>query len=186
MVAATYENESLGVVHRGINWSAVWGGFFTFVTIWSVFGALGVALFASIANPNVPRPVAGMSVGESIWVIVLTAIAMYVGGLFTGRLAAVATWNEGAAHGQAMFGLSVVGVLVLVVLATAGLTITGPTEVSAHSPYILGAIADVGWAGFVALFLGWICAMIGGSQGQHRHAETVGSEKTVQQIRTAA
>jgi MFS family permease len=177
MAAATYGNENLAVVHRGIYWSAVWGGFFTFMAIWSVFGALGVAIFASMANPNVPRPVTGMSVGESIWVIVLTAIAMYIGGLVTGRLAAVATRNEGAVHGQAMFGLSVVGALLLVILATAGLTVTGPTEVSAHSPYILGAIAQVGWAGFLALLLGWICAMIGGSLGLEQRTITVGSEK---------
>ncbi len=186
MAATTYANENLAVVRRGINWGAVWGGVFTFMAIWSVFGALGIATFAGMANPNVPRPVTGMSVGESVWVIILTAIAMYVGGLVTGRLAVVTTRHEGAAHGQAMFGLSVVGVLLLVVLATAGLTTTGPTEVSPHSPYILGAIADVGWAGFVALFLGWICAMIGGSQGQLKGTETAGSETPVQQIRKVA
>jgi MFS family permease len=186
MAATTYANENSAVVRRGISWSAVWGGVFTFMAIWSVFGALGVAIFASMANPNLPRPVTGMSVGESIWLIILTAVAMYVGGLFTGRLAAVTTTYEGAAHGQAMFGLSVVGVLLVVVLATAGLTTAGPTEVSPHSPYILGAIADVGWAGFLALFLGWICAMMGGSQGQQRRTETAGSETPVQQIRKAA
>jgi MFS family permease len=188
MAATTYGNANLAAARPGINWGAVWGGVFTFMAIWSVFGALGVAIFASMANPNVPRPVTGMSVGESIWVIILTAVAMYVGGLVTGRLASVSSRAEGAAHGQAMFGLSVVGVLLLVVLATAGLTTTGPTDVSAHSPYILGAIADVGWAGFAALFLGWICAMIGGSQGlqQQRTAVVAGSERPVQQIRNVA
>jgi MFS family permease len=186
MAAVTYANEDSAIVRRGITWGAVWGGVFTFMAIWSVFGALGVAIFATLANPNVPRPVAGMSLGESIWVIILTAIAMYIGGLVAGRLAAVTTTREGAAHGQAMFGLSVVGVLLLVVLATAGLTTPGPTELSPHSPYIFGAIADVGWAGFLALFLGWICAMVGGSQGQQQHTQGAGSETPVHEIRKVA
>lgn len=186
MAAATYGNENLAVVRRGMNWGAVWGGVFTFMAIWSVFGALGVAIFASSANANAAHPVTGMGVGESIWVIVLTAIAMYVGGLVTGRVAAVTSRHEGVAHGQAMFGLSVAGVILLVTLATAGLTTAGTTAASAHSPYILGAIADVGWAGFVALLVGWLGAMIGGSQGQQQRSGTAGTERPVQQIRNVA
>lgn len=183
----TYGSENLAVARRGVNWGAVWGGVFTFAAIWSVFGMLGVAVFASSANTNAAHPITGMNVGEAIWVIVLTAIAMYVGGFVTGRLAAVTTRQEGAAHGQAMFGLSVIGAIVLVILATAGLTNATATGASAHSPYIVGAIADVGWAGFVALFLGWLGAMIGGSHGQRQRIGTTGTtERPVQQIRNVA
>ncbi len=184
--ATTYGNENLVVARRGISWGAVWGGVFTFAAIWTVFGMLGVAIFASAANPSAAHPVSGMNVGEDIWAIILTAIAMYVGGLVTARLSAVSTRQEGVAQAQAMFGLSVVGVILLVVLASAGLT-TGTTGASVHSPYILGALADIGWAGFVALFLGWICAMIGGSQGQRQRTGATGTtERPVQQIRNVA
>jgi hypothetical protein len=187
MAAATYGNENLAMVRRGINWGAIWAGVFTFAAIWSVFGALGMAIFASAAKANAARPVSGMNVGESIWMIVLTIIAMYVAGLITGRLAAVTTSNEGVAHGQAMFGLSVVSLLVLVAIAGVGLTnaVSAPLA-STHSPYILGAIADLGWAGFVALFLGWIGAMIGGSQAPRFRTGAGTSERPVQPIRSNA
>ena len=184
--AASYGNEMVAP-RRGINWGAVWGGVFTFAAIWSVFGLLGVAVFASSANPNAARPVTGMSFGEEVWAVILTIIAMYVAGFVTGRLAAVTTRHEGAAHGQAMFGLSVTGVILLLILASAGMT--SGTAVSSHSPYILGAIADIGWAGFVALFLGWLGAMLGGSQGQRQRTGTgtaAGTERPVQQIRNVA
>jgi hypothetical protein len=91
-------------------------------------------------------------------------------------------------HGQAMFGLSVTGVILLLILATAGMT-SGTTMASSHSPYILGAIADIGWAGFVALFLGWIGAMLGAAHGQRQRTATgttAGTERPVQQIRNVA
>lgn len=183
--AATYGNENLTNIRRGTNWSAIWAGVFTFAAIWSVFGVLGIAVFTSAANPNAAHPITGMSVGESVWAIILTIIAMYVGGFVTGRLSAVTTRHEGAAHGQAMFGLSVTGVILLLILASAGMS-SGTTTASSHSPYILGAIADIGWAGFVALFLGWIGAMAGASHGQRQRTGTGSSERPVQQIRSNA
>lgn len=183
--AGTFGNEIV-VERRGFNWSAVWGGVFTFMAIWSVFGVLGIAVFASAANPSATHPVSGMSVGEDIWAIVLTIIAMYVGGFVTGRLSAVTTRQEGAVHGQAMFGLSVTGVILFLILASAGMAVR-TTVASAHSPYLLGAIAEIGWAGFIALFLGWIGAMLGASQGQRqRTGTTAGSDRPVQQIRNVA
>jgi hypothetical protein len=185
--AERYGNETLTATHRGMNWSAVWAGVFTFAAIWSVFGTLGLAVFASSANPNAAHPVSGLGVGESIWVIILTIIAMYVAGLVTGRLAAATTKEDGVAYGQAMFGLSVVGVLVLIAMAGAGLS-SGATAgtASSHSPYVLGAVADAGWAGFLALFLGWIGAMIGSSHGQRLRTRTANAEKSVQEIRRHA
>jgi uncharacterized protein YacL len=187
--AGTYGNEIV-VERRGFNWSAVWGGVFTFMAIESVFGVLGVAVFASAANPNAAHPVSGMSVGEGIWAVILTIIAMYVGGYVTGRLSAVTTRQEGAAHGQAMFGLSVTGVILLLILASVGMTTSGTAMASSHNPYILGAIADIGWGGFIALFLGWLGAMLGASQGQRQRTigtgTTAGTERPVQQIRNVA
>ena len=64
-----------------------------------------------------------------------------------------------------MFGLSVIATLIITVLG--GATLSGGTGVngSVHSPYILTVFADLGWAGFIALFLGWLAAMAGASQG---------------------
>jgi len=185
--AGSIGNENLVVPRRAVNWGAIWAGVFTFWAIWTVFGMLGIGVFTSAASAHAAQSFAGMNVGESIWLIVLTAIAMYVAGLVTGRLSAVTTRQEGAAHGQAMFGVGVAGVILFLILASLGTTTT-LTAASAHSPYVIGLLSEIGWASFVALFLGWIGAMIGGSQGQRQRTGTgtSGTERPVQQIRNVA
>lgn len=154
-----YRNEGVAFRAGGVSWGAIWAGVFTFVAIWSVFGLLGMAIFASTANPSATAPVTGQSAGIAVWSIILTIIAMYVAGRETGRLAAVTNRHDGLIHGMIMFGLSVVATIILTVLAGAALSGGSGVQGSAHNGYVLGIFADLGWAGFVALFLGWLAAM---------------------------
>lgn len=164
MADLAYRNDIPAPALRRTDWGAIWAGVFCFLGIWSVFGMLGVAIFASAANPNAAQPVTGMSVGEAAWGIVLTAIAMYVAGRETGRLANVDNKTDGLVHGLIMFGLGVIAALILTILG--GATLSGGTgvEAGAHNPYILSVFTWLGWGGFVALLLGWIGAMAGASQ----------------------
>jgi hypothetical protein len=144
------------------------------MAIWAVFGLLGFAIFASAANPNAARPVLGMGAGIGIWVIILTAIAMYVAGRETGRFAAVTTRHDGLIHGMVMFGLSIVSLLVLVSLGSFGVSTTvagAATPGTAVTPYVLSVFTGLGWIGFIALILGWLCAMWGASSGASQRAE---------------
>jgi hypothetical protein len=180
--ATTYGNPNV-LVRRGVDWGAVWAGVFTFVAVWSVFGLLGAAIFSTAANPDAARPVTGMGIGMSIWAIVLTIIAMYVAGLETGRLAEVANRHEGVTHGMAMFGLSVLAALVVIVLGGTSLSGATGADLNAHSPYALNIISGLGWAGFLSLFFGWLAAMGGAATGMRR---TTKVENPVQPIRKAA
>ena len=173
--------EAIPAPRLWVDWKAIWAGVFTFVAIWAVFGSLGWAIFASAANPNTARPITGMSVGMAIWAIVLTAIAMYVAGRETGRLAMIGNRHDGAIHGMIMFGLSTIGVLLLIALGGDRILMSNGAA-SAHNPYLLSVLAGLGWAGFLSLFVGWLAAMGGASTGaQRRQTETV-----VQPIRNAA
>ncbi len=89
MVDTTYQNVNVAPLRATISWAAVWAGVFAFIAIWSVFGLLGMAIFASAANPSAQQPVTGMNVGMGIWAIILTAIAMWVAGRVTGHLAGI-------------------------------------------------------------------------------------------------
>lgn len=174
---------------RTLNWGAIWAGVFSFAAIWSVFGVLGAAIFASSANPNAPRPIGGMNIGMAIWAIILTIIAMYVAGRVTGSLASATTRNEGVKHGLVMFGLSVVAVIVLSAIGGAALSGGSGVNGSVHSGYILGTFADLGWAGFLSLLLGWLAAMGGASSGTHSKelpARTTTEPDNVQRMRPAA
>lgn len=184
MADVAFRNEGLSFARSRTPWGAIWAGMFAFVAIWSVFGLLGEAIFASAANPNAAAPVSGMSVGMAIWSVILTIIAMYVGGRVTGTLAGVVTRHEGTLYGMAMFGLSVIATIMVVILG--GVALSGGTGVAGgpHSPYMLTVFSDIGWIGFVSLFLGWLAAM-GGAAHAASQTETR-TASNVRDIRPAA
>ena len=173
MADLEYRTPDFPVVRRQTEWGAIWAGVFAVAAIWSVFGLLGASIFDVSAAGSVSPW------GMGIWSIVLTAIAMYVGGRVTGHMASVATRGSAVACGMGMFGLSAVSAAVLVILAGAA----GGTRLVVTGTYLAGFITSIGWFGFVALFVGWLSA-IGGATSAVRPAERQAAP--VQNIRTAA
>ena len=159
---------------------------FTFVAVWSVFGMLGEAVFASSANPRAAAPVRGMSAGMGVWTTVLTIIAMYVAGRATARFSNAVDRAGRIWDGMAMFGLSVIAVALALILGgtamSGGMGVAGST----HSPYMLTVFADLGWIGFASLFLGWIAAIGGAVQGPFHIAGSVIRERERREVRPAA
>lgn len=180
------DNESVTTVVTHPNWGAIWAGVFTFLGIWTVFGLLGTAIFASAANPNVARPVGGMNVGIAVWSVVLTIISLYFAGRVTGHLAGIGNTRDGVTHGMIMFGLSMVSAFVIIGLATASLggAPAGAIGVT-HSAYVLNVFSGLGWAGFIATFLGWLAAMGGAATGTHTIIATRVNEAETQARRAA-
>ena len=134
----------------GTRWGAIWAGVFTFAAIWGVFEALGVAIFPSLTG-----------VGIQVWTVILTIIAMYVAGLETGRLAAIANRHDGLVHGMIMFGLAAVSAVILTAFSAGVLTGSN----AARAVYIP---TGTQWGYFCALFFGWLAAMGGASAGVAR------------------
>jgi len=162
------------------NWGAIWAGVFTFIAIWSVFGALGLGVFASSANPNASQPVSGMSVGMAIWSIVLTIIAMFVAGRTTGHLAGITNPGEGLTHGMIMFGLSVTAALVILAVGGGAMSNTASMNgaTAGRESYLLGMFADLGWTLFISLFLGWLAAL-GGASTAHKELPRQAAQQQV-------
>lgn len=185
MADLAYRNDVPVYTREGTAWGAIWAGFFTFAAIWSVFGLLGEAIFASSANPNAPAPVSGMTVGMGVWSVILTIIAMYVAGRVTAHFANFTDRAARIMHGMAMFGLSVVGTIVLVILSGTAMAGGEGLAGGVHSSYMLTVFSDIGWIGFVALLLGWLAAIGGAAHGPVSRAETTG-RTNVRDIRPAA
>lgn len=175
MADLAYRTPEFPVTRRRTEWGAIWAGVFTVAAIWSVFGLLGASIFRVSAGGSVSPW------GMGIWAIVLTMIAMYVGGRVTGHLHGVQVRGDGVACGMTMFGLSVVSAAVLVILAGVA---SGTSNAAVSGPYLAGVINGAGWFGFVALFLGWLCA-IGGATSAARPA-AVQQAAPVRDIRSAA
>lgn len=184
MSSVNYGTDIVREVRHGTDWGAIWAGVFTFFAIWSVFGLLGMAIFASAANPSSARPVTGMGIGMGIWAIVLTIIAMYVAGRETGRLAGVNNRHDGLVHGMIMFGLSIVATLIIASVGGSALSGGSGVQGTARSPYLLSMFSGLGWAGFIALFLGWLSAMAGAQTGAGQ--KKLDTARNVREIRPAA
>ena len=157
----THSTYPRTVVRRGTDWSAIWGGVFVFAAIWTVFETLAFAIFggpSTLANAQ-----SGMGAGMAIWTIVLTIIAMYVAGRETGRMAGAVTRQSGLMPGMMMFGLSVVGAIVLAMMAGAVLTVGRASSAATNSGYVISVGAE--WTAFITLLLGWLAALGGASTG---------------------
>lgn len=179
MADMSYQGESRPV-YRGssMDWGAVWAGLFTFLAIWSVFGALGFAIFAGATPAVAGHAGAGTGVGMGIWIVVLTIIAMWVAGQQTGKLAGLDGRFEAASHGMVMFGL---GVAAVVVLTMSGGLLFSNGGGAVHDTALL---TSSGWVGFFALFLGWLAAISGAVSGIK--PKTAMLNNNVRDIRTAA
>lgn len=144
------------VVPTRTNWNAIWAGVFTFFAIWSVLGALCMAIWAGSARLSLALAVGG---------IILTIVAMFVAGRTTARLAGVSNPSEGVTYGMTLFGLTAVSTVVISSLA-ASIFAGGAAHASAAS-YVIDMFSEFGWPLFVGLFLGWLAA-IGGASTAHR------------------
>jgi hypothetical protein len=152
-----YSNNELEPPFTRLNWGAIWGGVFTFLAIWAVFGALCLAIFAGSA---------GLNIALSVWGIILTIIAMFVAGRATGQLAGISNARQGVHHGMIMFGLAVTSALFILVIGGVPFSYAEVGSVAHGS--VLAVFRDFGWALFVGLLLGWLAA-IGGASSAHKN-----------------
>lgn len=183
MADLAYRAPGIPVLRSGAPWGAIWAGMFSFTAIWAIFGLLGEAIFASSASPSAAQPVSGMSAGMGAWSVILTMIAMYVAGRVAGHFSGVERRGDGAVLGTTMFGLTVMAGFVAILLAGTAMAGYSPLPGSVHSPYMLTVFTTIGWVGFIALLLGWLCAM-GGAVHSIRQVARPAAE--VRDIRNAA
>jgi hypothetical protein len=179
MTDPTYRMPGGSVVRFTTPWGAIWAGVFSFVAIWSVFGLLGAAIFSSAApGGEMIAGSKGIGTGMGIWSIVLTMIAMFVGGRVTSHLGGVTNRGDGVICGMTMFGLAIISTLGIVVLSG----VASSNGTAAAAPFIVSAFAAIGWFGFAALFLGWLGAIGGASSVRRVESQAV----PVHEMRSAA
>jgi len=204
---AEYRSTEVAFVGRRINWGAIWGGVFCFIAIWTVFGALVLAIFATFAHPGASKFDMGLGVG--IYAIVLTVVGMFIAGSATGRLAGVSTRLDGFYHGLVLYGLVLVCAFVLASLG-GGLLVSGAAATNAATggaaaenaanaaqnavnnaagtlgsysrPYVMSMLTTLGWGGFIAMFLAFVAACAGAASSVAPRVV----EREVREIRPAA
>jgi cytochrome b561 len=128
-----------------------------------------MAVFASAANPCIAHPLAGMSSGMGIWLIILSIISPYCGGLTAATLSGTQDFHLGMYHGPTAFGFSVfTWIVVTFLMLGSTMSLTATTPQSAAPTTVASVVATAGYWLFFALLLGMIAAAIGGSHGAPR------------------
>ncbi len=149
------------------SWSGIFAGTFVFLAIELTFGVvLGMAVFASAANPRAANPVGGMSTGIGIWMIVVSIIALYFAGRAAAHLAGSLRKLSGFYHGLVTFGMSCFAAVLITSMAlesTAGSSVNAANPALYPASSLLDVAAKGGWLLWIAMFLGGIAACIGGA-----------------------
>lgn len=149
---------------RGFSWSGIFAGTFLFLAIEATFGALAVAIFARM-HPVLAAPgVGGVGIGEGIWMIILSIIAMYFAGNLAAKLSGSTTRNSGMYAGLVTFGMVIFSMIMIAEMAL-GSPIGGAGAGFGATAHLTNALVANGWYFFVALILSMVSAGWGGIHG---------------------
>jgi hypothetical protein len=145
-------------------WSGVFAGTFVFLAIEATFGMLGAAIFADAASP----------VGFTIWMVILSIIALYFAGRTSAHLSNADTRNTGLYQGLVTFGMSAFAtVLSLGIVLSSTVAGTATAAGTLNRWDIVSVAGKGGWGIFLALFLGMLAAMIGSTHAIAKPAASV-------------
>jgi hypothetical protein len=116
-IAVQREREVIERTGFRLSWGAIFAGLFVAVGLHLVLALLGIAIGFTAWDPAQPGGIAAgdLATGVGIWAALSGLIALFVGGLTTGRLAGVLLPRDGFLHGAVLWALSTVAVIWLVV-----------------------------------------------------------------------
>ncbi len=104
-----------------VSWGAILAGFVSALSIIFLLNLLGVGIGLATINPLEERdPLEGLGWGTIIWWTVSNLIALFVGGMISGRLAGFTDKMDGAIHGAISWSLYVLLSIYLITSAIGG------------------------------------------------------------------
>lgn len=131
-----------GAAPLRMSWGAVFGGVVAALGVAILLYALGLALGLNVINPEKPQSLRSSGIFTSIWALITSFVALFVGGLVAGRGAGVLTRATGAIHGLVMWALTTLAAVWLVfsLLGTvvSSVASVGKTAVEAGAGAIAG------------------------------------------------
>lgn len=142
-----------------VGWGAIFAGTVAALAIWMMLNALGMALGLSSIDPQDPGSLRSSGAFTGIWGIIVSLIALFVGGLVASRGSGGITKGDGVLQGLVMWGLAtLIGAwLVVSVISTllGGVAAVGKTAVETGGAAIAGAARGADQMGGLANALGF-------------------------------
>jgi hypothetical protein len=102
-----------------LRWSAVFAGAACSIGLWMLLQLLGLGIGLAAVDVNDVRSLQGAGAGTTAWSLIAPLIAMFLGGLMTGKLAQTYDRKLAGAHGVVMWALTaVVGLFATISIAS--------------------------------------------------------------------
>jgi hypothetical protein len=112
-----------------LRWGAIVGGTVAALGVASLLYSLGLALGLSAIDPQDPGSLRPSGIFTGVWALVVSLVALFVGGYVAARGASALTRMAGALHGLVVWGLTVVAGMWLIGTVASGL-VSGAVTVS--------------------------------------------------------
>jgi hypothetical protein len=108
MPTAVYSTEVTEGAFAQMRWSAIFAGWFVAIGIAILLYGAGIALGFSAFDPhNAQAAAKGLGIGTVIWMILVWAASLFVGGLFASWFDGRADDTMGSLHGVTVWGLAI-------------------------------------------------------------------------------
>lgn len=169
-----------------MRWSAVFAGAFVSVALWVLLQMLGMGIGLAAIHVDDAGSLRDVGIGTGVWTLVAPLVAMFIGGIFAGRLAGSRERSVGSMHGLVMWALtSVIGTLATVgvvsMLASGALQLDAQTTTVLDQQDIAQATDSTGkillGAG-ISQLLALLTAVLGGAAGVRRNGKARIVEET--------
>jgi hypothetical protein len=112
-----------------VSWGAIFAGSVISVGVWLLLHVLGIGVGLTAINPDDAGSLKGVGIGTGIWSLIAPLIALFVGGLVTGRLTGVFDRPLGAIHGAVVWSLTTIAGIALLISAI-GSAVSGTARVA--------------------------------------------------------
>lgn len=169
-----------------MRWSAVIAGAIVSVALWVLLQMLGMGVGLAAIHVDDAGSLRDVGIGTGVWTLVAPLVAMFVGGVFAGRLAGSRERGVGAMHGLVMWAVtSLLGILATVslvsMLASGALQLDTQTTAVIDQQDIARATDSTGkvllGAG-ISQLIALATAVLGGAAGVRRNGKARVVEET--------
>ncbi|MFA5038326.1 MAG: hypothetical protein WC732_01450 [Candidatus Omnitrophota bacterium] len=89
-----------------LSWGAIFAGTILVLLIEMALALLGMGIGLGAINPRDPSQMAAIGAGTVVWWIISGLIALFIGGMVTGRFSSAWTKSEGGMHGVIVLGMT--------------------------------------------------------------------------------
>jgi hypothetical protein len=132
----------------GVRWGAIFAGMLVAAGAWMLLHMLGMAIGLVSLDVDNLHSLRGVGIGVGVWSLLVPLIALFLGGLATGRLARPLSGASGVIHGAVVWSLATIASVALLwvtLSAIVGGVLAAGTTIASTTVTVgaIGATSDI-------------------------------------------